>query len=118
MSTPPPLTSQVSIDSGQNTLEPQQKKKTAVINADPINVVTVELAGSSGIGRPPLLSSIRKDEAIVTRRELWSYYRQSPFFFLLEFRCFISKFLSKYTTTEIMYVNLSCSLKLAQNPFK
>ena len=30
------------------------------------------------------------------------------FFFLLELSCLISRILSKYTTTEIMYVNLSC----------
>ena len=80
MTTPPPLTSQVSIEAGQNMFESQQKNKSAVINADPINVVTVELAGIGG--RPPLLSSIKKDEAIVTRRELWSYYRQLSFCFL------------------------------------
>ena len=85
MSTPPPITPQleVSTNSGENALESQQKEKSVVISADPINAVNVELAGSGG--RPPLLSSIRKDEAVVTRRELWSYYRQS--FFLLELRC-------------------------------
>ena len=79
MSTPPPLTSQVLIDSAEHPLESQQREKSLVISADTINVVTVDPAGSGG--RPPLLSSIRKDEAIVTRRELWSYYRQSSFFF-------------------------------------
>ena len=89
MSTPPPLT-QVSIESSQNAFESQQKEDSVVISPDPINVVAVNLAGSGG--RPPLLSSIKKDEAIVTRRELWSYYRQS-FFILLELiRCLISNF--------------------------
>ena len=31
-------------------------------------------------GGPIFVSSIRDDEPIVTRRELWSYYRQSSFF--------------------------------------
>jgi hypothetical protein len=76
MSTPSPLTSHVSNDSGQNAIEEKQKEDSVVIS-DPINFVTVDRAGSGG--RPPLLSSIRKDEPIVTRRELWSYYRQSSF---------------------------------------
>ena len=89
MSTPP-LTSQVLMGSSQNALESQHREDSVVISADPINVVAVNLAGSGG--RPPLLSSIKKDEAIVTRRELWSYYRQS-FFILLELiRCLISNF--------------------------
>ena len=82
MSTPPPLT-QVSIESSQNVFESQQKEDSVVISPDPINVVAVNLAGSGG--RPPLLTSIRKDEAIVTRRELWSYYRQSSFLSFLNY---------------------------------
>ena len=35
------------------------------------------------------------------------------FFFPLELCCLNSKFFSKYTTTEIMYVNLSCFPELA-----
>ena len=72
MTTPLPLTALDSIDSGQTALESQQKENYVVIG-DPINAETLDLAG--GDGRPPLLSSTRKDEAIVTRRELWSYYR-------------------------------------------
>ena len=82
MSTPP-LTSQVLMGSSQNALESQHREDSVVISADPINVVAVNLAGSGG--RPPLLSSIRKDEAIVTRRELWSYYRQSSFLSFLNY---------------------------------
>ena len=96
MSRPSPLTSQVSDDSGQKELEEKQEEVSVVISPDPINVV---IAGSGG--RPPLLSSIGKDEPLVTRRELWSYYRQLSFF-LLEI---ILNSLSKFTTMEIMYVN-------------
>jgi hypothetical protein len=71
MSRPSPLTSQ---DSGQNALEEKQEEVSVVISADAINFVTVDRAGRS------VLSSIRNDEPIVTRRELWSYYRQSYFF--------------------------------------
>ena len=101
MSRSSPLTSQVSNESGQNE---KQKEVSVVTDADPI---TVDRAASGSGGRPPLLSSIGKDEPIVTRRELWSYYRQS-FYSLLELCCLISKFLFKCTTTEIMYANLSC----------
>ena len=96
MSRPSPLTSQ---DSGQIALEEKQEEVSVVISPDPINFVTVDRAGCGG------KSSIRKDEPIVTRRELWSYYRKSYFFSLVELRCLISKFLSKCTTTEIMYAN-------------
>ena len=73
-----PSRAQTSGDTAQNTLEEKQKED---FGADPINSVTVDPAG--GGDRPPLLSSIRKDEAIVSRRELWSYYRQSSFFSFL-----------------------------------
>ena len=53
MSRPSPLISHVSKDSDQNALEEKQKE-----------------------------ISVGKDEPIVTRRELWSYYRQSSFFSL------------------------------------
>ena len=113
MSNPPSLTSQVSINSGQNVLESQQKGESVVISADPINFVSVHRAGSCA--SLPLLSSIRKDEPIVTRRELWSYYRQSSFFF--PSYCLTSWFL-KYTTTEIMYVNLSCFPRTCSQSFQ
>ena len=71
MSRPSPLTSQ---DSGQIALEEKQEEVSVVISPDPINFVTVDRAGCGG------KSSIRKDEPIVTRRELWSYYRKSYFF--------------------------------------
>lgn len=73
MSGPSPQALLTSGDSAQNALEEKQKENSG---DDPIN------SDPTGSGsRPPLLSSIRKDEAVVTRRELWSYYRQSSFFF-------------------------------------
>ena len=69
MSSPSPITSQFSNDSGLNARDEKQKKVSVVISADPITVDRAE-SGS----RPPLYSSIGKDEPIVTRRELWSYY--------------------------------------------
>lgn len=68
MSKPSPLTS------GQDLLEEKREEVSVAISADSI---AVDRAGNGG--RPPLLSSIGKDEPIVTRRELWSYYRQSSF---------------------------------------
>ena len=95
MSRPSPLlvTSQVSNDSGQNAPEEIQKENYVLTSADSgsIDLVAVERAASGSGDRPSLLSSIKEDEPIVTRRELWSYYRQSSFF-LLELRCLISKF--------------------------
>ena len=49
---------------------------------------------SNGGSAPPFVSSIRKDEPIVTRRELWSYYRQSSFP-ILSTSMVLSFFLSK-----------------------
>ena len=76
-----PPNSQLSNDSGQKTLEEKQKEV-----------------------------SVMKDEPIVTRRELWSYYRQSFYFIEITFlNSTVSSrnfFHSKYITMEIMYVNL------------
>ena len=84
-----------------------KKKKNdfpVAISANHNDLVTVD--GASSGGRPPL-SSIRRDEPIVTRKELWGYYCQSSF--PLERRCgFISKIFSECITTEIMYTDLSC----------
>lgn len=74
MSRPSPLSSQVSNDSGHtSTLEEKQKLEelSMVISGD------FAAVDSDRVGRQPLLSSIWKEEPIVTRRELWSYYRQS-----------------------------------------
>ena len=103
-SPPPPLpTPLVLNDSSQSSLEEKKKDIPVAISANHIDLVTVD--GASSGGRPPL-SSIRRDEPIVTRRELWSYYCQSSF--PLERRCgFFSKILSKCTTTEIMYADSS-----------
>jgi len=53
-------------------------------DSDPIETVTSVNPGGSPIGHEPLplesnkpifVSSLSKDEPIVTRKELWSYYR-------------------------------------------
>jgi hypothetical protein len=42
--------------------------------------IGIKTKDDAGRDRAPLfVSSIRKDEPIVTRKELWSYYRQSLF---------------------------------------
>ena len=64
---------QVTNDSGQ--IAPEEK----VSVTNPIDLVTVDSADSGGKASL-FVSSIGKDEPIVTRRELWSYYRQSSIF--------------------------------------
>ena len=45
------------------------------------DIKTTDDAGRDRAPGPLFVSSIRKDEPIVTRMELWSYYRQSLFLF-------------------------------------
>ena len=42
-----------------------------------------DTGGRDRASKPLFVSSLRKDEPVVTRIELWSYYRQSLFLFLL-----------------------------------
>ena len=44
-----------------------------------------DAGGKDRAPEPLFVSSIRKDEPMVTRIELWSYYRQSLFLFPLKF---------------------------------
>lgn len=79
-----PVTPQVpDIGENRDALEGKQEL-VAVEIGNRSDIKTTDDAG----GREPLfVSSIRKDEPIVTRIELWSYYRQSLFLFPLEFCC-------------------------------
>jgi hypothetical protein len=69
------LTSQVSNDSAQTALEEKQNDVSVAIGSDPIDFITVD-GPSNGRQTPLFVSSNRRDEPVVTRRELWSYYRQ------------------------------------------
>lgn len=79
MSGPSPATPQDDNDFGQNALEDKQEE--AVIEIDDLNRLdpkTTDDAGGRGkVLAPWFVSSISKDEPIVTRIELWSYYCQS-----------------------------------------
>lgn len=64
-----PVTPQGDNDFDQNVLEDDQEVAMEADNH-------LDLKTTDGRGPLPLFtSSIRKDEPIVTRRELWSYYR-------------------------------------------
>lgn len=63
-----------------------------------IEIQQPELQKRKGI---TFISSVTKDEPIVTKKELWSYYRM-----LQHFLCFaLADFFSQYTATETMYVH-------------
>ena len=53
-----------------------------------------DAGGRDRAPEPLFVSSIRKDEPIVTKIELWSYYRQSLFLFLLNFAVVLSLIIS------------------------
>jgi len=81
-SMPSPVTPQVSRNRGTNFNQTAAFEEVSVAIADRPDTKTVDYSGGDGKA-PVFVSSIRKDEPIVTRRELWSYYRQSSFLSLL-----------------------------------
>ena len=62
-----------SLHLGQKVLKEKQEEDS-VQNEGNIDLKTSIGNTSGGRGAPAFVSSIRKDEPIVTRRELWSYY--------------------------------------------
>ena len=65
-------------DNDVSIFEEKPKENSVVIDSNPKFEAVNNVSG--GLGRPSLfVSSINKDEPIVTRRELWSYYRQLSF---------------------------------------
>ena len=87
-----PVTPQLEVpknDFGKNrdALEDKQELPSVEIG-NPLDIRTTDDAGGRDRAPEPLfVSSIRRDEPIVTRIELWSYYRQSFFLFPPEFCC-------------------------------
>ena len=72
MSGPPSIAPQVNGEFGQNAFEEEQKVEIS----DQLDFKP-ESNGGGHMPRAPLfVSSISQNEPIVTRRELWSYYRQ------------------------------------------
>lgn len=75
MSNPSPqiITQTNDNDLGQNM--PEEEKKEASVTIDD-HIISETKDSASSEDRPMVfVSSIMKDEPIVTRRELWSYYR-------------------------------------------
>ena len=64
------------IDFGENR---DAKQELEIGNR--FDIKTTDTGGRDRASKPLFVSSIRKDEPIVTRVELWSYYRQSLFLF-------------------------------------
>ena len=60
---------------GQNALEEGQQEVSVEIS-DQLNLEPENNAGSHRPRAPLFVSSTSQPEPIVTRRELWSYYRQ------------------------------------------
>ncbi|KAJ3508017.1 hypothetical protein NLJ89_g5981 [Agrocybe chaxingu] len=82
---------------------PLEEEKSATVGGEKMDVTdsNVVVSGSSdeGVGGTPLfVGSISKDEPIVTRRELWSYYRASFYYLTLSYAL---NFTSQYTTMAI-----------------
>jgi hypothetical protein len=63
----------------RDALEDKQKLVSVEIG----NRSDIKTTDDAGRDRALFVSSIRKDEPIVTRIELWSYYRQSLFPWIL-----------------------------------
>ena len=62
---------------GQNAVEEEQKEGPVSISDQLDFKFKPENSGGGHMPRAPLfVSSISQNEPIVTRRELWSYYRQ------------------------------------------
>ena len=79
MSGPSSIAPQVNGEFGQNALEEEQKKVSIQIS-DQLDFEPANNGGGHRPRAPLFVSSISQNEPIVTRRELWSYYRQwSPF---------------------------------------
>jgi hypothetical protein len=74
MSGPSPATPQDDNDFGH---------EGAAVEIDDLNLKTTDAGGRGKVLAPLFVSSTRKDEPIVTRMELWSYYCQSSSFSLL-----------------------------------
>jgi hypothetical protein len=69
-------------DFGENRDVPVLEDKQELASVEIGNrsdIKTKDDAGRDRALEPLFVSSIRKDEPIVTRKELWSYYRQSLF---------------------------------------
>jgi hypothetical protein len=75
MSGPSPVTPRDCNDLSQNALEDEQKEAAVEIGNNLELKSTDDAGGRDRVLVPLFISSIRKDEPIVTRRELWSYYR-------------------------------------------
>ena len=97
MSGPLPDLCQIALD--------ERREQDSVVIEDRHDFKTVLDDKSNGSRAPPFVSSIRKDEPIVTRRELWSYYRQSSFPDL-NTSMVLSFFFQKFTIMETMYSSL------------
>ena len=70
-------------DVGENRDALEDKQELAFVEiGNRFDIKTTDDAGGRDKAPGPLfVSSIRKDEPIVTRIELWSYYRRSLFLF-------------------------------------
>ena len=98
-------------DTHQIALE-ERREQDSVATEDRL-YLKFALDDTSSRGRAtPFVSSIKKDEPIVTRSELWSYYCQPSLPILSTSMVSPPNFFQKFTTMEIMYSSLFSLLDL------